>query len=641
MRKFICLVALWIFVCSTFATDELLMTIGDKKILQSEFEYFYKKNNKETLLNSEIDEYLQQFQNFKLKVCEAESLNLDTASSFTEELNNYRSQIVSPYLTDKNREESLMQEVYSHLLEDVDASHILVRVPYNALPEDTLQLYLKALDICKRLEKENFEDVAKEVSDDYSAKQNGGRLGFFTGMMTIFPFENAAYRLKVGEISKPVRSSIGYHIIKLHDKREAIGEVRVAHILKMVSQHMTKKQQDSIQDLTQEIFKRLENNEDFASLAKEFSDDRQTSSNGGELMWFGLGKMTKEFEKAAFELKEIGEISKPIKTVYGWHIIQLKEKREVLSFEKKKNEIVRLIQHDGRKEAIRQSFIRKLKAEYNFSVDSTVLNKIFGSFDNANDKSAFIAEIESKTNNAPLATFANQTIRMNEFVDFLTKEFSKAKSTDINVVFDYFSGEKVIDFENSQLENKYPEFKNLMQEYHDGLLFFEVSKLIIWDEAARDTTKLKSYFEQNKDTFKTEGPYYKGFIIECKNKKIAKQVKKIIANAHTDSIDNYIKTRINIDSTLNVRVQKGFWKKGDNLVVDKKIFKSKNSYKTDPKLPIIETVGTKLQTPENYNDVLGKVISFYQNHLEKEWVSNLREKYPIWVNEDLLNEYRK
>ncbi|MBO5974531.1 MAG: hypothetical protein J6P95_02255, partial [Paludibacteraceae bacterium] len=146
---------------------------------------------------------------------------------------------------------------------------------------------------------------------------------------------------------------------------------------------------------------------------------------------------------------------------------------------------------------------------------------------------------------------------------------------------------------------------------------------------------------QNKDTFKTEGPYYKGFIIECKNKKIAKQVKKIIANAHTDSIDNYIKTRINIDSTLNVRVQKGFWKKGDNLVVDKKIFKSKNSYKTDPKLPIIETVGTKLQTPENYNDVLGKVISFYQNHLEKEWVSNLREKYPIWVNEDLLNEYRK
>ncbi len=640
MKKNFFLVLIWFVVSSVSATDELLMTIGDKKILQSEFEYFYKKNGKETLLSTEIDEYLQLFQNFKLKVCEAEALKLDTASSFVEEFSSYRSQIVAPYLTDKNKEDDLMQEVYSHLLEDVDASHILVRVPYNAPPEDTLKLYQKALDICKRLEKENFEDVAKETSDDYSAKQNGGRLGYFTGMMTIFPFENAAYRMKIGEISKPVRSSIGYHIIKLHDKREAIGEVRVAHILKMVSQHMTKKQQDSIQDLTQEIFKRLENNEDFASLAKEFSDDRQTSSNGGELMWFGLGKMAKEFEKTAFELRNIGEVSKPIKTVYGWHIIQLKEKREVSSFDKKKNEIARLIQYDGRKEAIRQSFIKQLKIDYKFSADSCVLKKIFNAFNASNDKSTFIENIENK-NDVALATFANQTIWMNEFVDFLIKEFSNAKSTDINVVFDYFSGEKIIAFEDSQLENKHPDFKNLMQEYHDGLLFFEVSKLKIWDEAAKDTTKLKLYFEGNKDTFKTDGPYFKGFIIECKNKKIAKQVKKIITNAHPDSIDSYIKTRINIDSTLNVKVQKGFWEKGDNPVADKKIFKSKNSYKAESKLPIIETVGKKLQIPENYNDVLGKVISLYQNYLENEWISALRKKYPIWVNEKELNKYRK
>ncbi len=640
MKKNFFLVLIWFVVSSVSATDELLMTIGDKKILQSEFEYFYKKNGKETLLSTEIDEYLQLFQNFKLKVCEAEALKLDTASSFVEEFSSYRSQIVAPYLTDKNKEDDLMQEVYSHLLEDVDASHILVRVPYNAPPEDTLKLYQKALDICKRLEKENFEDVAKETSDDYSAKQNGGRLGYFTGMMTIFPFENAAYRMKIGEISKPVRSAIGYHIIKINNKRKAVGEVRVAHILKMVSQHMTKKQQDSIQDLTQEIFKRLENNEDFASLAKEFSDDRQTSSNGGELMWFGLGKMAKEFEKTAFELRNIGEVSKPIKTVYGWHIIQLKEKREVSSFNKKKNEIARLIQYDGRKEAIRQSFIKQLKIDYKFSADSCVLKKIFNAFNASNDKSTFIENIENK-NDVALATFANQTIWMNEFVDFLIKEFSNAKSTDINVVFDYFSGEKIIAFEDSQLENKHPGFKNLIQEYHDGLLFFEVSKLKIWDEAAKDTTKLKLYFEGNKDTFKTDGPYFKGFIIECKNKKIAKQVKKIITNAHPDSIDSYIKTRINIDSTLNVKVQKGFWEKGDNPVADKKIFKSKNSYKAESELPIIETVGRKLQIPENYNDVLGKVISLYQNYLENEWVSALRKKYPIWVNEKELNKYRK
>ena len=169
-----------------------------------------------------------------MKVCEAETLGIDTTSSFLEEFRGYRSQNASLYLTDKNKEELLMKEIYSHLLEDVDASHILIKVPFNASPEDTLLLYQKALNICKRLEKENFEEVAKEVSDDYSTKQKGGRLGFFTGMMTIFPFENAAYKTKIGEVSEPIRSSIGYHIIKVHDRRKAIGEIRVAHILKQI-----------------------------------------------------------------------------------------------------------------------------------------------------------------------------------------------------------------------------------------------------------------------------------------------------------------------------------------------------------------------------------------------------------------------
>ena len=225
-KRIIFLGFVWFMVCSIFATDEVLMRIGDKKILQSEFEYFYKKNTIDTALNSSLEDYLQLFQNFKLKVCEAETLGIDTTSSFLEEFRGYRSQNASLYLTDKNKEELLMKEIYSHLLEDVDASHILIKVPFNASPEDTLLLYQKALNICKRLEKENFEEVAKEVSDDYSTKQKGGRLGFFTGMMTIFPFENAAYKTKIGEVSEPIRSSIGYHIIKVHDRRKAIGEIK-------------------------------------------------------------------------------------------------------------------------------------------------------------------------------------------------------------------------------------------------------------------------------------------------------------------------------------------------------------------------------------------------------------------------------
>ncbi|MBO7724573.1 MAG: peptidylprolyl isomerase [Paludibacteraceae bacterium] len=639
-KRIIFLGFVWFMVCSIFATDEVLMRIGDKKILQSEFEYFYKKNTIDTALNSSLEDYLQLFQNFKLKVCEAETLGIDTTSSFLEEFRVYRSQNASLYLTDKNKEELLMKEIYSHLLEDVDASHILIKVPFNASPEDTLLLYQKALNICKRLEKENFEEVAKEVSDDYSTKQKGGRLGFFTGMMTIFPFENAAYKTKIGEVSEPIRSSIGYHIIKVHDRRKAIGEIRVAHILKQIPQQITTKEQDSIQNLVQEIHKRLEKKEDFALLARSFSDDRKTYSNGGELMWFGLGKMTKEFEKAAFDLREVGEISKPIKTIYGWHIIQLKEKRDVFPYEKKKNDIARLIQYDGRKELIRQSFIKQLKKEYGFSVDSSSLRNVSIIFSNAENKSVFLEKIKNE-NQVVLATFANQTIFSGDFADFLVKEFTKAKSEDFNVVFDYFAGEKVFAFEDSQLENKYPDFKNLMQEYHDGLLLFEISRQKVWEEATKDTVKLREFFEQNKEKFAWEKPRYKGFLLECRNKKIAKQAKQIIKNANPDSIINYIENRINIDSVANIKIQKGFWTKGDNEIIDKTIFKVKTSNKRNSNLPIIVTVGEKIKIPENYNDALGKVITLYQSQLEKEWISDLRKKYPIWVNKNLLKNYCK
>lgn len=637
-KKILSFSLVWLVVCSLFATDEVLMTIGEKKIFRSEFEYFYKKNNSEATLNTDIDEYLQLFQNFKLKVCEAEELGFDTISSFLKELNSYRAQIVTPYLTDKSKEESLAKEIYNHLLEDIDASHILVKVPYNASPQDTLQLYQKALDICKLLEKEGFDKVAREVSDDYSAEQNGGRLGYFTGMMTIFPFENAAYKMEIGEVSEPIRSAIGYHILKIHNKRKAVGEVRVAHILKLIPPQATAEQQDSIQKLVRNIHNRLKNKENFAELALEFSDDRQTRSNGGELMWFGLGKMAKEFENAAFNLKEIGEISEPIKTNYGWHILQLKEKRGIPSFEKKKNEITRLIQYDGRKEAIRQSFINQLRKDYNTSVDSNVLRTIFETFKKADSESIFKENIKTEKKIA-LVKFANQTIWADDFVDFLTKEFIKVKNTDINAAFNYFINEKIIAFENSQLELKHPDFKNLMQEYHDGLLLFAISKEKIWEKAAKDTFGLKNYFEQNKEKFILKESLYKGFVLECKNKKIAKQALQIIKNAHPDSINSYIKNRINIDSSI-IKVQKGVWAKGDNKIVDKKIFKAKTSENKNPEFPVIVTLGKKIRFPENYNDVLGKVIPLYQNHLEKEWISELRKKYPILINKKVLEKYK-
>ncbi len=611
------------------APNDTLMLIGNTPVLVSEFEYVYGKNNQNSLEQPKtLDEYITLYENFKLKVIEAERLGLDTAASFRNELNGYRNQLKGAYLTDNEKFAALVQEAYERSLEDVDVSHIMVQIMPNATPEDTLRAYDKALRARARLLKgEPFEAVAREMSEDGSASQNGGRLGFITSMRTIYPFETAVYAQTVGEVSEPIRTPIGYHIILVHERRKNVGEIHAKHILKSVNARMSNDERARAKAQIDSIAEQLRRGDSFEELAQKHSDDHQNAVNGGDLSWFGLGRMVREFETAAFALQNIGDVSAPVLSPFGWHLIKLEGRRTPDAATKKK-ELERMLVRDPRMALVRQSFVEKLKKEYNFVENAAALDEIRQVF--ASTPNDTLAQEQCSALNKPLFTFADQTALQRDFAMLL---FPNPRRVGLDNDYATFVSNCLIQYEDAQLERKHTDFSNLMREYHDGILLFELSNREVWEKATKDTLGLKNYFETNRKNYKFENPCFKGFVVQCADKNVAKALKKIVKNANPDSVLNYVAQRINVDSIPVAKVERGLWKKGENAFVDKLEFKQKTKPATDENYPVVFTVGQKILYPNDYTDVRGRVVSDYQGYLEQLWIKELRERYPITVFE--------
>lgn len=642
MKKLSCFAAIGALLCCTtlFANDEVLMTIDGNDITKEEFEYIYNKNNTNNVIDKKsLAEYLELFKNFKLKVIEAEHLGLDTLPSFVNELRGYRAQLAKPYLTDLSMEEKLCQEAYEHLKQDVEVSHILVKLPDNATPADTLAAYQKAMKARQRLDKEEFGTVALELSDDPSVKNNRGYLGFFTGGMLVYPFEKAMYTLADGEISAPVRTFYGYHVIKVHSHRPAVGQVHVSHIMKMVKRDAPEADWQAAHDEILAVAERIKNGEEFAAVAKEVSDDRGTAVRGGELSWFGVGRMVREFEQAAFALENVGDVSEPVRSPFGWHIIKLEGKRGLDSYEQKRPELLRQMQRDERAQLGRNVLVDRLKTEYNYQEKAGAMDSVVAFLrQHPTVDSTYFAAVDELTDT--LATFADIALTQRDlvFVLGITSNDGAPSLAMFDERTKEFVAEQILSYEETQLEAKYPEFRYLMQEYHDGILLFDISNTEVWDKAAKDTEGLKNYFAANKANYAWNTPHYKGRIVYCKDAATAKTVKKLIAKLPSDSVNSYLDTRINNDSVVFVKTTAGLWKKGDNPVVDKLAFKDKTAEVTEnTELPVVFVVGKMLKKgPEAYTDVRGAVTADYQNELERRWIETLRAKYPIVVNESVL-----
>jgi len=608
---------------SSAQKEEVLLTIGDTKISKAEFERIYKKNNQNLFNEADKktpEEYIDLFIDYKLKVIEAQQLKMDTNQAFLDELAGYRNELAVPYLTDIKYNEKQIHDLYERMKKEVNASHILLRIPQNASNEEAGEILEKIKEIRKEIiNGKDFGEAAVEYSEDPSAKTNNGSLGFFSAFQMVAPFENAVYNMKVGEISEPVRTSFGYHLIKLNDTRENQGEIKVAHIMKMFPRGAENFDKTTIKDQTDSIYAELKAGADFAELAKKYSDDKQTAVQGGEMPWFSAGRIIPEFAKAAFAIENKDDFTKPIETRFGFHIIKKIDHRPVPSFEEAKADIENRIKRDpSRSVSSKKAFIEKLKQEYNYQENEENIAKL-------KDKNVGDA-IDSEQE--VLFSINDNQFKTKDLLDYLNEKGIIAGSILLN--FESWVDDEITEYENERLEDKYPEFRYILQEYHDGILLFNIMEEKIWNFASQDTSGLQEYYEKNKDKYAWE-ERFKGSIITAENDSVREEADKYFAAEMSNS---EVLDLLNRNEKL-IEIKEGAWEKGTNPIVDYYVW---NGPETDEFNSEYTFVRGDIIPPEpkTLNEARGLYISDYQNFLEKEWLNQLRKKYKIKVNKKLL-----
>lgn len=639
----------------TQTNDPVLITIGNEKITKSEFIAVYMKNNtsKDSKIKKEdLQEYLELFINFRLKVKEAEYMKLDTASSFINELAGYRKQLTQPFLIDKEVNDLLLEEAYERSKWDVRASHILIRIDQDANPKDTLIAWNKIMNIRKRIMAgEDFGKVAAETSEDPSArdqvvagrpplKGNKGDLGYFSVFDMVYPFETGAYTTPVGQISMPVRTSFGYHLIKVTDKKPSLGKIQVAHLL--LNKHAEGNSVDSTKNINKikEIQEKLKSGVSFEDLVKEYSDDKGSAAKGGMLPWFGPNRMVPEFVEVIYGLKK-NEVSAPTQTMYGWHFIKLLDYKGVPSYEESKNELKMKISRDIRSNKSKDVFINRLKKEYKFTEDVKMLEAFFTIADTSLTNGSWKATKAANMNKV-MIKFADKSFTQTDFANYLEKHQGDTKSEDAKAIirsrYNKWVEDMIIEYEDSQLSTKHKEFRDLMKEYRDGILLFELTDQMVWSKAVKDTVGLKEYYEDIK--LKYQNPRrVEAYIFKFKDEKIARKNLKTINKMVSEGTKP-----ADIVSQLNKKVQiveleSGIYVKGDNAVIDKFEWKKGVSDVefANGEYQVVYMDKVLEMAPKPFSEIKGIVISEYQNYLEKEWIKSLRAKYPYKVDMDVFN----
>jgi peptidyl-prolyl cis-trans isomerase SurA len=626
------------------AVDPVLFNLGTTPVQLSEFQYVYNKNNTnspDAFTQKSLEDYLNLYINFRMKVKEAMDMGMDTIESINKELGTYRQQLAKSYLFDKEVNEQLIDEAYQRIQKEIKASHILISIDDSGLPADTLEAYKKALDIRKRLLKgEDFATLARQNSADPSAKTNGGDIGYFTVFQTVYPFENAVYSMKSGEISMPVRTKFGYHVVKVTDVREAMGKMKAAHILLKLPLNATPEQEKEVAQKAEVVYNEsVSGTESFEKLVEKYSEDRQTFKKNGELPEFGIGKMVQEFETAAFALKKDGDIAKPVKTEFGFHIIKRISRESLPTFEESKTEIKKKVERDSRSSVAKHKMVEKIKKEYGFTENVKSKDALFKRVGSNLMEGKF--EVKDKEQlKETLFTLAGKNYTQEDFVTFL-EERQKKKRTEpamkiYNDYYDIFVDETCLNYEESQLERKYPDFKSLMKEYHDGILLFELTDKKVWSKAVTDTTGLKAFYE----TVKNKYMWGERADVEIYTLKpeVVKAARKLIVKGQMSPGE--IAAKYNIKGAEQVKFETGLYEKGQNETVSKMTWAagvSENINNPEATVTIVRIKKINPASPKSLNETKGFVISDYQEFLEKSWLEELRKKYPVTIVPGVLN----
>ncbi len=607
-------------------TDKPLFTINDDAVSKEDFKYAFLKNyrpNDSLTLEEDVREYLDLYIKFKLKVNEARSLGYADRKSYIEELNKYQKDLAKPYLTESKVTEELIEETYNRLQTEIKASHILIRLQEGT--SDTTEAWNKIQEIRDlALKGHSFDSLAVKYSEDPSAKMNKGSLGYFTALQMVYPFENAAYATPVGEVSEPVKTRFGYHLIYVSNKRKARGKLRVAHIMIRTPQNQSEADSVKSKEKIDAIYKEILDGQDWKQLVADYSEDPGSKNKGGELPWFGTGNFVPEFEEVAYSLDSSNIYSKPFKTIYGWHIIKYIDKKDLEPLESMRSEIERKIGRDSRTKVKNQVVLDRIKNENGFKKYNDNISSVISLLDSGNlaseDGQKILFEIGDKSfKGSDLETFAE------------TRKNLKKSSGEL---YEMFEREMVLDFENKQLEFKYPEYRALLNEYRDGILLFDVMEEMVWQKASQDSTGLASYYKNNQSRYIKKDVVLTD-IYTSKSKQTIDTVEFLI-NKSKDRAS--IENQLNKDEPLNLQVRSGHFARGEHPLVEKNNEVGLHRYEENNRHILVHIKENKPTVIPELNEIKGKVISDYQDYLEATWVEELKSRYQVKVNDDILKK---
>ncbi len=642
--------------------DPILFTVEGSPVHVSEFDYIYSKSKIDTASysRSSLLEYLDLYKNFKLKVRRAKEMKLDTIPVLQKELAGYRKQLANSYLVDKEVTDKLIQEAYDRSLFDVNISHIMIILAPDAPEKDVKIAEQRLMNVQNQLKGgASFPDLAKSSSEDKNTSVNGGAMGFLTAMFPdgFYNLESAAYNTPVGEVSDIIRTTAGLHLIKVNSKRDARGQMEVAHILvRLAKGGDAKAAKTKIDD----IYNQLKGGADFGILAKDVSEDSKTADNAGYIGFIGVRH---PFEEAAFSIPEDGGISEPIQTAIGWHIIKRIHKKPVDAFEIAKRRVQTKMQENQKKSKhpnfnrlnnARKSMIERIKREGKFNENTAVLN----SFSSSLDSSFITYKWKAPKKDIPqdrLFSFAGKdkgedfVATLGAFMDFCqrnSKRMRMGKRLDrkdlVKLLYDEFVDENCIKYEETQLEIKYPEFKSLMREYEEGILLFEATKILVWDKASKDSVGLANFFESRENVYKwNERAVVGTYSVPTDKASMIPSIQKKAKKCAAAELLEKINKKEDILSRQEKTYEKGKsqfpdgleWKKGAiSKVAENKRNKTSYFYKLDEIIPV---------TNKTLKDARGFVIADYQNYLEKQWIIELKKSYEIKVNQSVFDSLIK
>ena len=608
-----------------------LFSVASEQVTTDEFMYLYKKNHqaKEDFTQTKIEEYLALFINFKLKVKEARSRGIDTTAAFLKEYDSYKEELKKPYLPEGKLIDSLVNITYKRLQEEVRASHILIGLKADASPADTLQAYNKTLEIKKRaLTGEDFGSLAALYSEEPMAQTSKGDLGYFTAMQMVYPFENAAYSGKPGDIVGPIRTRFGYHVLKIVDRKPARGEVEVSHIM-----IRTGADRDAVKskNLIFEISEQLNGGVSWDELCRQYSEDPSSKSNGGKLRPFGVGAMASvpEFDRVAFSLQKPGEVSDPFQTQYGWHIVRLEQKIQLPTLEEMMPNLKGRVARDERVQVSRTALSTKLKKEFLFTENRATKAKVFALADSTFTKGKWKAPANSATSKETLFSIQKKNVSVQNFLNYVKQNQRATLQTPekyMELLYNTFVDKSISDALEKQIIKTHPEFEMLLKEYFEGILLFDIMEKEVWKKASEDSVGQRKFFDTHPQQYV-----------------VGERVAAVLYSSGTASVISTLKGYVEKNDTLSIqkiiqaksaRQENGVFQREDRPVLSKIDWK--------PGLYTVEAnrmyylVHLKRIVPPgslSFDEARAAVISNYQDSLEKEWLEVLRKKYPVKVND--------